>query len=296
MNTPGQRLMTEARTLATRVRLKLALTRDTVRSKWPRLRFEARNFLLNHRPVTAEVDGVRFRLLPRGAMVADFWSGLRSVPNKVRFLLDVLQPGMTFLELGSNVGLFSIAAAKKLGAGSVYAVEPRSWAFQLLQENLRLNGLGNVAAFQVAIGNSAGEATLDETLPGDDGRSARGAEKIAMTTLDAFLETRGLKRVDVMKVDAEGAEFWVFRGGENLLLQPDAPLILYDSLAIRTKKFGYHPVEAMWLLQDCGYSLFGLDSENGEISSRRVDSEYNGTVVAAKPGHPACSKLGLGTR
>ena len=76
----------------------------------------------------------------------------------LEFLDRFLKPGDVVYDVGSNIGLFSVFAAKKVtGQGRVLAFEPNPETCRYLQENIRLNGLDNLSAFQVALGNSSGE-------------------------------------------------------------------------------------------------------------------------------------------
>jgi hypothetical protein len=94
-----------------------------------------------------------------------------------------------------------------------------------------------------------------------------------------------------MKVDIEGAELMMFRGARELLVRADAPLILYEGFGFLTRGFGYHPVEILWFLESCGYSLYVLDSESGEVSELKPDYQYDSMVIAVKPGHAAFEDL-----
>lgn len=83
----------------------------------------------------------------------------------------------------------------------------------------------------------------------------------------------------------------MFRGARELLARADAPLILYEGFGSLTRGFGYHPVETLWFLESCGYSLFVLDSESGAVSEVKPDYQYDSMVIAAKPGHAAFEDL-----
>jgi hypothetical protein len=118
-----------------------------------------------------------------------------------------------------------------------------------------------------------------------------GQENVRISTLDVFIREHDIPRVDVMKVDIEGAELMMFRGAQDLLSRADAPLILYEGFGSLTRGFGYHPVETLWFLESCGYSLFVLNSESGEITELKPDYQYDSMVIAAKPGHAAFEDL-----
>lgn len=264
--------------------------------------FSLRNRLLSNRPIRVNIADISFLLIPKGTEAANIWSGLRFEKHEIAFILQVMRPSTTFLDIGANVGIYAVAVAKKDPNVKVYAFEPCEWTFQILEENIRLNALDNVSAIRIALGDYVGEATLWVNAPGKDGLNTIGRpshpdcsivarESVPITTLDDFIRSHSVPRVDVIKVDVEGAELMVLRGGRNLLKQKDAPLILYESYSWCTKGFNYHPVEIMWLLQDYGYSLFVLDGKSGLLRHRKPEHGYDAMIVAIKPEHPLFANL-----
>jgi FkbM family methyltransferase len=261
-----------------------------------------RNAMLLNRPLTVSFEGIPVRLVPQGHIASLFWTGLRFERHEVAFILSVLQPGMIFFDVGANAGMFTITAAKKIGGKGVFAFEPCSSTCDLLKRNLELNRVADVNVVQKALGDSVGEAVLQVNARGKDGLNTLGQathpesnvvgqEGVRITTADVFIRDRNSPRVDVMKVDIEGAELMLFRGGRDLFQRADAPLILYEGFGTLTRGFGYHPVEILWFLESCGYSLFVLNSETGEISELKPDYQYDSMVIAVKPGHPAYMQL-----
>jgi len=239
---------------------------------------------------------VTVRVTPKGANIADYWSGTRFERYEITFILQILQPNMTFFDIGANIGFFSLLAGKKEPTASVYAFEPCSWTFGILKRNIALNDLQNVKAYRFALGNKEGKALLKLNAWGLDGLNTIGQpthpdcrivgeEEVPLITLDRFIAQHNIQRVDLMKVDVEGAELLVFEGAYQLLSRNDAPLILYEGYSWNTKGFGYHPVEIMWLLKDHGYFLFVLDSKSERLIPRSSNRLYDAMMVAVKPNH-----------
>jgi FkbM family methyltransferase len=289
----GRRLVRTMRRLRDPVQRKVLISRFGL---------PLRNAIFLNRQVTVSIDGIRVCLFPQGATAGDIWAGLRFERREVSFILDVLKPGMIFFDVGANAGLFAISAAKKIGGKDVFAFEPCSSTCELLKRNLRLNCLPDVNVIQNALGDKVCGGVLQLNARGRDGLNTLGQathsdskvvgqEQVQITSLDVFMKHHHVPRVDVMKVDIEGAELMMFYGARDLLVRADAPLILYEGFGFLTRGFGYHPVEILWFLESCGYSLFILNSESGAISELRPDYQYDSMVIAVKPGHAAFEGL-----
>jgi FkbM family methyltransferase len=273
------------------------------RKMWvSRVQLPLRNAVLLDRPLQVSFNGISILLSPRGATASDIWAGIRCENHEVSFILSVLEPGMIFFDVGANAGLFAITAAKKIGGKSVFAFEPCSSTSELLRRNLKLNHLDDVNVVQMALGDSVGEGVLQVNADGKDGLNTLGQathpsskvvgqEGVRISTVDVFMKEQNIPRVDVMKVDIEGAELMMFRGARGLLERADAPVILYEGFGFLTRGFSYHPVEILWFLESCGYRLFLLNSETGEISELKADYQYDSMVIAAKPEQRAYENL-----
>ena len=261
-----------------------------------------RNALLLNRPLSVSLYGILVLLEPRGAVASNIWAGLPHERHEVSFLLNVLEPGMIFFDVGTNAGLSAISVAKKIGGKRVFAFEARPSTCELLRRNLLLNHLADVNVVKMALGDLVGEGALQIDARGNGGLNTPGQamhsdskvvgqEDVRITTVDVFMKDRDVPRVDVMKVDLQGAELMLFRGARNLLERADAPIILYEGFGFLTRRFGYHPVEILWFLESCGYSLFALNSKTVEISELKADYQYDSMIIAAKAGHAAFEDL-----
>ncbi len=287
-----------------KIRRSLQKMRDPVQRKvWIRqFGLPLRNAILLNRRLAFCIGELPVFLVPQGSTAGDIWAGLRCENHEISFILTVLEPGMIFFDVGANAGLFAITAAKKIGGKSVFAFEPCSSTLDLLMRNVLLNQVSDVNIFKTALSDSAGKGVLQVNSRERDGLNTLGQathpdsqvigrEEVPITTLDTFVKDHHISRVDVMKADIEGGELMLLRGGRELLARDDAPLILYEGFGFLTKGFGYHPVEVLWFLESCGYTLFLLNSATGQISEVKPDYQYNSMVIAAKPGHSAYAGL-----
>ena len=153
-------------------------------------------------------------------------------PQETQFLLDTLRPGDVFVDVGANIGYFSLLASRLVGPrGAVLAFEPEAANFALLEANSRLNGCDNVRCFQAALGeeNASGTLYLNELNRGDhslypaqQGRAGQGISIVNGSTLIAATQPR----VNCIKIDTQGAECDVVRGLQDLIAASADDLIM----------------------------------------------------------------------
>ncbi len=200
------------------------------------------------------------RLEIRGAM--DFWAVKETFLDAfyTRFGVPV-EAGWTVVDIGAGVGDFAILAAEAGPGVRVYAYEPFPDSHQLLVRNLALNAISNVTAFQQAIWSSSGVLELD--LSGgeplqiasrkDPDAEPQSAEAVVVqaVTLDDVLSSQGLARVDLLKLDCEGAEYPI------LMASPPAVLARVDRIVME-----YHDLDIernhlrlAAFLQEAGYEV-----------------------------------------
>lgn len=148
-------------------------------------------------------------------------------------ILSFLGTGGVFCDIGSNVGLFAILAAKKLGPqGRVLAFEPYSQAFSHLQDNIKLNGVTNVSPFSKAVGENHGTARLNIGEENADSSLVRsptgrdlGHEVVEVVAMDEFIDTENLPVPRVVKIDVEGFEYSVMQGMRLTLAEPACKIV-----------------------------------------------------------------------
>ncbi len=142
-------------------------------------------------------------------------------PETTRQLQQLVRPGHTALDVGANIGYYSLVLAKAVGdAGRVHAFEPVPRLAGTLERNIEANGFRNVIVERLACWSSCGETEIYEGPGSNSGTSSlfrQNAEavkghKIQTTTIDAYAVAKQLKSVDLIKIDVEGAEIDVLEG------------------------------------------------------------------------------------
>lgn len=210
-------------------------------------------------------SGVRFEatnLVERSRIVAH-----GDEPEYFRAMLDALRPDDVFYDVGANIGLVALHAARIC---RTLAFEPDPSFFARLERNLELNPELTVDAYAIAIGDTAGTATLFTDGAGGNSPSLmhhgeNGTAEVRVRTLDTLA---GLPAPTVIKLDIEGAEVLALRGAERVLSSPTAPralfLELHDSLL---PAFGSSADEVLALLWGVGY-------RSVRYRARRADQQH----------------------
>jgi len=188
--------------------------------------------------------------------------GLYEAPL-ARFFIRSLRTDSVVLDIGAYIGQYTLLAAKYAPVGRVIAFEPHPESYQRLQANIALNRLGNVQALNLAAGQRPERASLllsdqpsnSRLLP--TGCSNHGAVDVEVVPVDQIVCEAALPRVDVMKIDVEGAEGQVIRGAQETLSR-FCPLLIVELDREREKAFGDEPEAIMSYLRDLGYALYAL--------------------------------------
>lgn len=196
--------------------------------------------------------------------------------GEIELLRSRLKPRAVLVDVGANVGTFSIQLARAVDGLAVLAVEPVPQVHEALQANIRKNGLeASVQTSQVALSDRRGAAIVTSdlaacnyVLPGEHGRPPPRAEEVPETTLDALVQERRLERVDFVKCDVEGMELRVLRGAEGVL-ERFSPELLLEIDERWTDRYGYRASEIFGFLDERGYDYCPLIA--GRLARRSAD-------------------------
>jgi FkbM family methyltransferase len=181
----------------------------------------------------------------------------------------LLQPGMTVIDGGANVGQFTLLASTAVGSqGGVHSFEPIPSTFSRLRDHVTLNHLTNVNLVCAALWNEESTVTLglseDSRAMGNSGdwsvatvpSPGTGIQAQAIR-LDSYVAERGLRRVDFIKLDIQGAEPFAIAGGRRVL-ESCHPTILMEVYRPGLVKMGSSPA-ALWAeLKGLGYRAWRI--------------------------------------
>lgn len=175
-------------------------------------------------------------------------------PAERRLLGQLIRPGMTVVEVGSNIGAHTVSMARACAPAPLYAFEPQQRIFQILCANLALNDVGNVIALPEACGEAEGHAMIPPINYGAAGNfggvslapdGAGAGQRVRVRTLDSL----SLPSLGLLKVDVEGFEPQVLRGARETILRCRPVLYVEND---RPKQQG----ELIAMMAELGYRLY----------------------------------------
>jgi len=180
-------------------------------------------------------------------------------------IFDQIREADICVDVGANVGFYTMGFAKRASRGAVHSFEPVPLNYHVLAVNALANGLSNVIVNNCAVGDKIGE--VDFCIAGDSAYSSlvdTGRKAIAeiiksrIITLDAYLFEHNLPGIDILKVDVEGAELSVLRGAETLLANPKRRprLIMLELFEPMLRLFDCTIEDIELLMQSYGYRPF----------------------------------------
>jgi FkbM family methyltransferase len=211
---------------------------------------------------------------PEKFIIDHLTAGLFCEPDIAEIFLKVLREGDTVIDVGANVGFFTVLAAALVGPkGRVVSFEPDPANFARLQANVKANGFEHVTlinrpvsdqarpvSFYINSDDSGGSALWDPAeYPGNVLSKANPQVlSVESTTIDAELERLALPPVRLVKIDTEGAEHQVVRGARRLLANRGVPFVVAELHQFGLEKLGTSQRALREEMAGAGYDTFLL--------------------------------------
>lgn len=181
-----------------------------------------------------------------------------------------IKRGNSVLDIGASNGYYTLLFSYLVGnSGSVYSYEPQTQAFNRMLKNLSKNEIKNVKAYKLAIGEAKDEMDLHLSDVEDGGSSlvslenSIGTEKVRVVTLDSLIAEI---RADVLKLDVEGWEINILKGGKKFINVNKPKIILEYNLGLQILA-GFRPRNLFDLLANIGYNTYEI-KDDGTLSEK----------------------------
>ena len=243
--------------------------------KWPAIFCPA-----PYRRIVAVEKGIRMNLGLIDVIERSLWVHGHWDIHVMNVIQDILKPGSVFLDVGANIGFFSLIASSLVGEqGLVIAFEPSIRALQRLTLNLKLNPSANIAVVSSALGSEAGVVSLYLTNPQNTGgttllpRPWANREVAVSLRMDDILDEIGVVPT-LIKIDVEGYEYHVLKGAEKLLKQ-HKPFVICEVTGYFLRDSELKAADLLGFMTEIGYRAVSLTSaeRSGDPLLKCVDGQ-----------------------
>ena len=190
-------------------------------------------------------------------------------PYQMALFRKTIKPGMTIVDIGANIGLYSVIAGKLTGKnGRVFSFEPEKKNFEYLNKNVNANNLKNVQVDTTAISNE--KATRNLFLFSDntgsyslvDNRKTNISVQVQTDTLDNILKLKAIDHVDFIKMDIEGAEYLAFEGMTDVINKSKNLTMMIEFFPNAIRRFNKEPLQFLNKIKSLGFKISEISEDN----------------------------------
>ena len=212
---------------------------------------------------TRLANGIELPLRMNSSMDLSYVRAAQEKPTLVAKLLDRLRPGDCFIDVGANVGYYTVQASRRVGPdGVVVAIEPSVREFVRLLDSIAWNDCHNVIAVRAALADRSGVMHLDveSAHTGLNHLSEKGSEAVPLFRGDALLaDLIGDRRVFI-KIDVEGAEPLVMKGMKSVLASDKVQAVVAEMTPTFSTAMGLNVDDAYALMKSLSYVVRDTES------------------------------------
>jgi FkbM family methyltransferase len=253
-------------------------------------------FLNKRESIELVVNGMPVRLIPYYRSFSETYE-----PEVFRALEKLLPSFQTFVDVGANMGLYTILAARKMNRNSrIISIEANPFTFDILTRHISLNRIpGRVIALRKAIADSSGHVVHFGAAASNAGdpcariqKTAGGSVEATTLSLDDLMAGEDHSKT-LIKIDVEGAEHLVLRGAVKQMHSSTPPVFLVAVHPMFLPEFGVSPEQVLSFLMENDYAVFNKHGiAVGELVydeywcvSRRHAAEFVGRLSGLKAEH-----------
>ncbi len=200
-----------------------------------------------------------------------YWAGFHEFREFI-FMHRFLKGDMVALDVGANLGEYTLFMAKRLGDGKVFSFEPMTKMVELLEKNIALNGFKNVQVCPFGLADRNYVAQVHEVDDPHEGlgtfylgeRKSKQATNVELRTLDSVFGSLNVNRIDFIKMDIEGSELHALKGGSKTMAR-FRPYVLIEINAPTYNAAGYSVADVSTFFLELNYAPH-LVSKTGKLA------------------------------
>jgi len=209
--------------------------------------------------------------------------------DEISFVNNILKDGDVFIDIGSNIGLFSLIASNLVGRnGKVISFEPSPKTFKRLEENIELNELQNVKLNNIGLSDKKGTLKLHVSENGHDAWDTFASDlnnikyqnsiEVNINTLDNEIENIGVNNIKLIKIDVEGWEKFVLLGAIETI-KKFSPILLIEFTAENTENAGYNVLQIYDIVTNLGYRWYRYKNNKLILEEKKKTYLYDNLIA-----------------
>lgn len=199
-------------------------------------------------------------------------------PCETRFCLSRLREGDVVLDIGANIGYYTVLFARRVGpSGHVFAFEPEPNNFALLTKNVQMNGYTNVTLVNKAVSNTNGRLRLFISQGNNadhrvyDSQDGRDCVEVESVRVDDYLADF-TRSINFIKMDIQGAVYSAAQGMTSLLRKNPDIVLVTEFWPLGILRAGSEPRAFLELLRDLGFAMYWIDEDEQRIEKASIEA------------------------
>lgn len=208
--------------------------------------------------------------------------------DEMNFLLRFLRPEDAFIDIGANVGFYTILASTIVIETPILAIEANPRNASVLREQIALNNVGNIRMLETALGDAESTLMFDDCgretgSLAHEGVSFQRQIEVRCTLLDTLLAGNALADCIVAKMDVEGCEEMILRGAKETLKRGDVSVWLFELADAGLRRHGSSSERLIQVFEQSGYSILYWDEERQHLGHRGDEADSDrGNYLACR--------------
>lgn len=255
-----------------------------IRNKKYQLKFKGKSFF-EHKLS----NDMRINLYNDSVLSKMIYDGFEK--DELHFVSEVLKKGDIFIDIGSNVGLFSLIASRCVGSdGKIIAIEPTPTTYERLLENIAINGITNIESRNIGLSNELGELNFyisdsgydawNSFVPSADNKLQKQIS-VNVSNLDHELQHVDKAKIKLVKIDVEGWEKYVLKGGASFF-KNYSPIVMVEFTEENTYNAGYCARDIYDIMVLYGYDWYIFKEGKLRKEVKKVYYPHNNLIAIKK--------------
>ena len=231
-------------------------------------------------------DGIKIKLHEESLLSQYIYYGYEIEERK--YVSSVLREGDCFVDVGANIGLYSLMASELVGqTGRVISFEPTLASYNQFLENIDINRFTNIDSFNIGLSDLPGQLELYISNKGFDAwnsfatnynKSSNQKKLVEVSSLDLMLSGYDKTKIKLVKIDAEGWEKYILKGGIDLFTQY-SPEVMVEFTEENTLAAGYPVQEIYDFMVDMGYQWYKIENNRLVKSEKKLNYPYENLIA-----------------